>query len=368
MVEDAPPISCTTSPRAACSARTTLGRPVIGERRRCAAQTATSRSYHRAAYGAGNIVVAAAGNVEHDALSARSSPAPAAGRGRRAAVRSTGRSSPAAGGVPGARHRAVPRLRLGARACRATTIGSRSPCWTSCSAARPRRGCSRRSASDGAWPTGSTATLDYAESGQVGVYVGTRPDNLEECLSIVRSETTALAAGDLRRRARAREGDLTGRLFLALESTSSRMSRLGSACSAAPRSCRSTRSPRGSRPSRRSRSRRSHRGCWRPSTSRPPASAPTRASSTPPSEAVALLSRRRDRVAVAGATGARAGPSPTGSQPPATWSRRPHRAEPGGEGSGATAARRGARRASRRRGRRLHPPGAPRGAARCSRW
>ena len=68
----------------------------------------------------------------------------------------------------------------------------------------------------------------FAECGQVGVYVGTRPENLEECLSIVRAETAALGAGDLRPGELERaKRHLTGRLLLALESTSSRMSRLG---------------------------------------------------------------------------------------------------------------------------------------------
>jgi predicted Zn-dependent peptidase len=68
----------------------------------------------------------------------------------------------------------------------------------------------------------------YAECGQIGVYVGTRPENLEECAEIVRNETAALAAGDLRAGELERaKRHLTGRMLLALESTSARMSRLG---------------------------------------------------------------------------------------------------------------------------------------------
>ncbi len=60
----------------------------------------------------------------------------------------------------------------------------------------------------------------YAECGQIGVYVGTRPENLEECLSIVREETAAMAAGDLRPGELERaKRHLTGRVLLALEST-----------------------------------------------------------------------------------------------------------------------------------------------------
>ena len=68
----------------------------------------------------------------------------------------------------------------------------------------------------------------YASSGEVGVYVGTRPDKLGEALEVL--------AGELRRcvedpaseeeLVRSRE-NLKGRMVLALESTSARMGRLG---------------------------------------------------------------------------------------------------------------------------------------------
>jgi predicted Zn-dependent peptidase len=70
----------------------------------------------------------------------------------------------------------------------------------------------------------------YAETGQVGIYVGTREDNLEECLAVTAAELEDVAAGNLRpgELERAKE-NLKGRLLLSLESTSNRMTRLGKA-------------------------------------------------------------------------------------------------------------------------------------------
>ena len=68
----------------------------------------------------------------------------------------------------------------------------------------------------------------YEDAGQVGVYVGTREDNLAECLEIAVAEITDIAGGNVRadELARAKE-NLKGRILLSLESTSARMTRLG---------------------------------------------------------------------------------------------------------------------------------------------
>jgi predicted Zn-dependent peptidase len=70
----------------------------------------------------------------------------------------------------------------------------------------------------------------YGETGQVGLYVGTREENLPACLEIAVSELADLGAGNVRpdELARAKE-NLKGRLLLSLESTSNRMTRLGKA-------------------------------------------------------------------------------------------------------------------------------------------
>ena len=68
----------------------------------------------------------------------------------------------------------------------------------------------------------------YADSGQLGVYVGTREDNLAECLEIAVEQLSDIAAGNVRpdELARAKE-NLKGRILLSLESTAARMTRLG---------------------------------------------------------------------------------------------------------------------------------------------
>ena len=68
----------------------------------------------------------------------------------------------------------------------------------------------------------------YADAGQIGVYVGTREDNLAECLEVAVAELSDIASGNVRadELARAKE-NLKGRILLSLESTSARMTRLG---------------------------------------------------------------------------------------------------------------------------------------------
>jgi predicted Zn-dependent peptidase len=72
-------------------------------------------------------------------------------------------------------------------------------------------------------------TSAYSDSGQIGLYVGTRGDNLVQALSVVGTELARVrsepaTAEELHR---AKE-NLKGRVVLALESTGARMNRLGS--------------------------------------------------------------------------------------------------------------------------------------------
>jgi predicted Zn-dependent peptidase len=72
-------------------------------------------------------------------------------------------------------------------------------------------------------------TSAYQDSGQVGLYVGTRAENVGEALRIVDAELARLRTepATAEELARAKE-NLKGRVLLALESTGARMSRLGS--------------------------------------------------------------------------------------------------------------------------------------------
>ena len=73
-----------------------------------------------------------------------------------------------------------------------------------------------------------TFSSQYTDTGQLGIYVGTREENLAECLEICAREIGEIAAGNLRAREleRAKE-NVKGRIMLSMESTSNRMSRLG---------------------------------------------------------------------------------------------------------------------------------------------
>jgi predicted Zn-dependent peptidase len=74
-----------------------------------------------------------------------------------------------------------------------------------------------------------TFTAAYQDTGQVGMYLGTRPDNLEEAMSVVGTELSRLREQPAtpEELERAKE-NLKGRVVLALESTGARMNRLGS--------------------------------------------------------------------------------------------------------------------------------------------
>ncbi|MGA8363962.1 MAG: pitrilysin family protein, partial [Solirubrobacteraceae bacterium] len=70
----------------------------------------------------------------------------------------------------------------------------------------------------------------YADTGEIGLYVGTRPDNLQEALATIASELERVIEDPASPQEldRSRE-NLKGRVALSLESTAARMNRLGSA-------------------------------------------------------------------------------------------------------------------------------------------
>ena len=211
-----------------------LGRPVIGT---AAAITAVRpedvAAYHRSRYVGPNIVVAAAGNLDHEpiahAIETRFSPlsrAPDPTVGVRpvwvgeAAPRSvfqrkdTEQFHVCLGGLGLPRS---DRRRFAAALLDSMLGGSASSRLFQ--EIRERRGMAY---------SVYTYSSQYADTGHVGVYVGTREDNLDECLRIIADELHragegGLAPGELER---AKE-NLKGRIMLSMESTSSRASRLG---------------------------------------------------------------------------------------------------------------------------------------------
>jgi predicted Zn-dependent peptidase len=211
-----------------------LGRPVIG--RADVIATVTRRAllaYHRARYVADNLVVAAAGHVDHDRLvelCGRMAKKKAAPPARPPRARPVLIAPPAPSvvfvekdteqyhvclGAPGIA-RSDPR-RFTASILDGILGGSASSRLFQ--EVREKRGLAYSI---------FTFASTYADTGEIGVYLGTREENLATCLEIVARELADVAQGgvaetELRR---AKE-NLKGRIMLSMESTGSRMNRLG---------------------------------------------------------------------------------------------------------------------------------------------
>jgi predicted Zn-dependent peptidase len=208
-----------------------IGRPVIG--RASVVSSVTRRalvSYHRDAYAADNIVVAAAGNIEHDRLAGlladrlpqtkASAMRPRKSPQKRPAARLRFQSKPTEQyhvclGALGISRRDD--RRFAASLLDAIVGGSASSRLFQ--EIREKRGLAYAVYSFGS---------QYSDTGQIGLYLGTREDNLAECLAIAARELEDVAEGNVRAGEldRAKE-NLKGRMLLSLESTSNRMSRLG---------------------------------------------------------------------------------------------------------------------------------------------
>ena len=69
----------------------------------------------------------------------------------------------------------------------------------------------------------------YTDTGQIGVYLGTREDNLGDALAITAEQIADIAGGqpDRDRELERAKENLKGRILLSMESTSTRMNRLG---------------------------------------------------------------------------------------------------------------------------------------------
>jgi predicted Zn-dependent peptidase len=208
-----------------------LGRPVIGTAEVIGAATREQlAAFHAERYRPQDIVIAAAGSLEHDALvdmaravkipqvpeaiAAVGVPAPAFERRVSFLEKDTEQYHVCIGGEGIARD---DERRFALRVLEGVLGGTSSSRLFQ--EVRERRGL--------AYSVFCFSNL-YAHAGEVGVYVGTRPDNLSEALSVL--------AGELERGVRDPASDeelvrsrenLKGRLALALESTGARMSRIG---------------------------------------------------------------------------------------------------------------------------------------------
>jgi predicted Zn-dependent peptidase len=211
-----------------------LGRPVIG---RAEVISSVSRrtvsSYHRAMYVPGNVVVSAAGNLKHEDLQRLLL------RAQRKAVepvRKGPRVRPALVKPP------APSLRFQRKDTEQYHV-----CIAAPGIARSDKRRFAASLLDGILGGSASSRLfqeirekrgmayavysfaaQYTDTGQIGVYIGTREDNLAACLEIMSEQIGEIAEGKLRSEelTRAKE-NLKGRIMLSMESTSNRMSRLG---------------------------------------------------------------------------------------------------------------------------------------------
>jgi predicted Zn-dependent peptidase len=211
-----------------------LGRPVLGSSEVISTVSRRSLSaYHRRRYRPDNVVVAAAGRIDHDELvqlvermSAKAADPPA----RKPSARVPLVKSP------------PPSLVFARKETEQYHV-----CLAAPGIARSDRRRFTASVLDGVLGGSASSRLfqeirekrglayavytfssQYADTGQIGVYVGTREENLDACLAIVAEQIAAIASDgpvpdEL---ARAKE-NLKGRIMLAMELTSNRMSRLG---------------------------------------------------------------------------------------------------------------------------------------------
>jgi len=210
--------------------RATLGRAEVVR----SASREELAGFHRERYFAPNIVVAAAGSVEHErvlewaaaALAVPSSgldaallappPPPQAAGSARFRVRDTEQYHFTVGATALARD---DERRFALRVLDSILGGTSSSRLFQ--AVREQRGL--------AYAVFSFQSL-YRDAGQIGLYVGTRPENLAEVCEVLAAELARIREQPVEAVELERAKDnVKGRIVLALESTGARMDRLGSA-------------------------------------------------------------------------------------------------------------------------------------------
>ena len=209
-----------------------LGRSIIG-RAQVVAETPVAEiaAFHTSRYLPGNVVIAAAGAIDHDALvdlaagrvpagepafARQRPPAPLPAAYRQRFERKDTEQYHVCLGGPGLSRHDDRRFALRVL----DTIFGGTSSSRLFQEIRERRGLAYSVFS---------FTSSYQDTGQVGLYVGTRADNLTEALAVVGSELARIREEPAtpEELVRAKE-NLKGRVVLALESTGARMNRLGS--------------------------------------------------------------------------------------------------------------------------------------------
>jgi predicted Zn-dependent peptidase len=211
-----------------------LGRPVIGTAEIISTVSRRAiQTYHRTMYAPANVVLAAAGDIEHPRLlelAARAAEQRSAAVNGKPKVRLPLVKVPKPGlrfqrketeqyhvclGAPGISN--SDRRRFVASILDAVLGGSASSRLFQ--EIREKRGM--------AYSVYSFAS-QYTDTGQIGIYLGTREDNLVDALAITAEQIADIAGGNLAEREleRAKE-NIKGRVLLSMESTSTHMNRLG---------------------------------------------------------------------------------------------------------------------------------------------
>ncbi len=207
-----------------------LGQQVLGTRETVGAfNRAGTIAFFRRYYTPGNMVIAAAGNLDHDNVVALIEKyyQPAPGSGAKPTTR-----GPAVKGSINVVNKATEQVHI----CYGTeALDSKHPDRFILSVLENILGggmSSRlfqkiREERGLAYAVYSYHSL-YQDSGNLAIYVGTRPANVNEVLSVIKSEMAAIkeAGVSTEELDRARE-HLKGQLVLGLESTRNRMTRLG---------------------------------------------------------------------------------------------------------------------------------------------
>jgi predicted Zn-dependent peptidase len=212
-----------------------LGRPVIGRAEVIAnVPVPDIAAYHDERYAPSNLVLAAAGNVDHDRLVELAEQAceaglPSSENGARQLVGAPDGFTPRRRffekkteqfhltlGAPGIQRGDDRRFALRVL----DTILGGSTSSRLFQEVREKRGL--------AYSVYSYSS-QYLDSGQIGMYVGTRPDNVGHALEVIAEELRKLAADGVTPEEldRAKE-NVKGRTVLSMESTLARMNRLGS--------------------------------------------------------------------------------------------------------------------------------------------
>jgi predicted Zn-dependent peptidase len=207
-----------------------LGRPVIGRADVISSVPVPQIArWHAGRYVPGNIVVAAAGNLDHDRIVELAAAAVGDAPAAPALAAAPPALSPALGfhaketeqyhlalGGPG-----IPRgdeRRFALRVLDTILGGSTSSRLFQ--EVREKRGL--------AYAVYSYAS-QYLDTGQVALYVGTRPDNVAEAMDVIGSELRRLQDDGVTEEELERARDnVKGRTVLSMESSASRMNRLGS--------------------------------------------------------------------------------------------------------------------------------------------